>query len=80
MDRRDIRKDKGIVKFVFADHFSGIQVDGATDRLRHIEFRRSDFIEKVHNGSILDFYFGNPVDGSNYSTPRSLEDPGLIWP
>jgi uncharacterized iron-regulated membrane protein len=57
LERIDIRKDKGIVKFVFARHFYGIQLDGATGKLLHIERRRSDFIEKVHDGSILDFYF-----------------------
>ena len=28
-----------------------------TGELLHIEKRRSDFIEKVHDGSILDYYF-----------------------
>ncbi len=57
LDRIDIRKDKGMVKFVFVDGFWGIQLDGATGKLLHIETRRSDFIEKVHDGSILDLYF-----------------------
>jgi hypothetical protein len=46
-----------MVKFVFIDGFWGIQLDGATGKLLHIETRRSDFIEKVHDGSILDLYF-----------------------
>jgi hypothetical protein len=58
LERIDIRKDKGMVKFVFVDHFWGIQLDGATGKLLHIEQRRSDFIEKIHDGSILDYYFG----------------------
>lgn len=57
LDRIDIRKDKGMVKFVFVDGFWGIQLDGSTGKLLHIEKRRSDFIEKVHDGSILDQYF-----------------------
>lgn len=57
LDRIDIRKDKGMVKFVFTDGFWGIQLDGATGKLLHIERRRSDFIEKVHDASILDVYF-----------------------
>ena len=56
LDRIDVRKDKGMVKFVFTDHFWGIQLDGATGKLLQIEQRRSDFIEKIHDGSILDFY------------------------
>lgn len=58
LDRIDIRKDKGMLKFVFADHFWGIQLDGASGELLHIERRRSDLIENIHDGSILDFYFG----------------------
>ena len=57
VERIDIRKDKGMVKFIFSDHFYGIQLDGATGKLLHIEQRRSDYIEKIHDGSILDFYF-----------------------
>lgn len=58
LERIDIRKDKGMVKFVFVDHFWGVQLDGATGQLLHIERRRSDFIENIHDGSILDYYFG----------------------
>ncbi len=57
LERIDIRKDKGMVKFVFSEHFWGVQLDGATGKLLHIEQRRSDYIEKIHDGSILDFYF-----------------------
>lgn len=58
VDRIDIRKDKGMVKFVFANHFTGLQVDGATGQILHIEKRRADYIEKIHDGSIIDYYFG----------------------
>jgi len=54
LERIDIRPHKGMVKFVFLDHFWGIQLDGATGELLHIERRRSDFIENLHDGSILD--------------------------
>ena len=36
LDRIDIRKDKGMVKFVFIDHFWGIQLDGSTGELLYI--------------------------------------------
>lgn len=58
LERIDIRKDKGMVKFVFVDHYMGIQLDGVTGKLLHIERRRSDFIENIHDGSILDYLFG----------------------
>ena len=57
LERIDVRKNKGMVKFVFVDHYWGIQLDGATGKLLHIERRRSDFIENIHDGSILDYYF-----------------------
>ncbi|MBS1611871.1 MAG: PepSY domain-containing protein [Bacteroidetes bacterium] len=57
LERIDVRKDKGMVKFVFIDHYWGIQLDGATGKLLHIERRRSDFIENIHDGSILDYFF-----------------------
>jgi uncharacterized iron-regulated membrane protein len=58
LERIDVRKDKGMVKFVFADSFWEVQLDGATGKLLVIARRRSDFIEKIHDGSILDYYFG----------------------
>lgn len=57
LERIDLRPDKGMVKFVFIDHYYGIQLDGATGELLHIERRRSDFIENIHDGSILDYLF-----------------------
>lgn len=58
LDRIDIRKEKGMVKFVFANHYYGVQLDGATGKLLQIEKRRSDLIENIHDGSILDRYLG----------------------
>ncbi len=58
LDRIDVRHDKGMVKFIFAEGFRAIQLDGATGELLHIERRRSDFIEMIHDGSLLDYYLG----------------------
>jgi len=58
IDRIDIRKDKGMVKFIYTDHFWGLQLDGATGKLLHVERRYSDLIENIHDGSILDNYIG----------------------
>lgn len=58
LDRIDIRKEKGSVKFVFVDHYTEIQLDGATGKVLSIGQRRSDFLEKVHDGSILDRHLG----------------------
>lgn len=59
LDRIDLRPDKGVAKFLFAHHFWGVQVDGATGKILQIEQRRSDVIEKIHDGSLLDFYASN---------------------
>lgn len=58
IDRIDVRPEKGVLKFNFKNSFHGIQLDGATGRVLKIETRRSDFIEQVHDGSILDRYIG----------------------
>lgn len=59
IDRIDIRKDKGMVKFIFKNHYWGIQLDGATGKLLHIERRNADLIEHFHDASILDDSIGN---------------------
>lgn len=56
LDRIDIRKEKGMVKFIYLHHFWEIQLDGADGKVLSINQRRSDFIEKIHDGSIFDFY------------------------
>jgi uncharacterized iron-regulated membrane protein len=58
LDKIDIRKEKGMVKFVFEDHYWGVQLDGATGQVLYIHERYSDLIENIHDGSILDYYFG----------------------
>lgn len=59
VDRIDVRKDKGMVKFIFERGFWGIQVDGATGTILRVERRRSDFIEMLHDGSIVDYLVGS---------------------
>jgi len=55
LDRIDIRQDKGVAKFIFEDYY-GIQIDGATGALLHIDRRRADFVENIHDASLLDNY------------------------
>jgi hypothetical protein len=57
LERIDARPQKGMIKFVFIDHFWGIQLDGTTGKLLQIERRRSDIIENIHDGSIVDYFF-----------------------
>ena len=64
LDRIDIRKDKGIIKFLYIDNYWEIQLDGQSGEVLQISQRRSDFFEDIHDGSFLDRYFktdGEPI-------------------
>ena len=58
LDRIDIRPDKGIAKFIFKEHYVGLQLDCTTGQLLSIETRKSDFIENLHDGSLVDRLLG----------------------
>jgi len=57
LDRIDIRPGKGIAKFIYKNHYWGLQLDCTTGKLLLVEKRRSDFIEDLHDGSVLDTIF-----------------------
>ena len=59
LDRIDIRQQKGVVKFVFENHIWEIQLDGATGEVLQVGKRHSDWLEDVHDGSIVDQFFEN---------------------
>lgn len=76
VDRIDIRPDKGVAKVTFKTHFTEVQLDGLSGEVLSIETRHSDWIEKVHDGSIVDFYIGgDEATKLTYSTLTAL---GLI--
>lgn len=77
LDRIDARPDKGIVKFVFKDHFTEIQLDGATGKVLAVNQRTSDIIEQIHDGSILDFLF-NTSNGQIKLFYTTLLGSGLL--
>ena len=58
ISRIDVRPEKGIAKVVFATHFSELQIDCATGEILSVRQRNSDLIERIHDGSILDFMVG----------------------
>lgn len=58
INRMEIRPDKGIVKFTFNNSYLGLQIDGGSGTILSSETRRSDFIEQIHDGSIVDRSFG----------------------
>ncbi|MEZ4985311.1 MAG: PepSY-associated TM helix domain-containing protein [Saprospiraceae bacterium] len=58
IDRIDVRPDKGIAKFTFQAHYHEVQLDMATGQVLSIALRRSDWLEQVHDGSIMDRQLG----------------------
>lgn len=62
LDRIDLRPQKGVVKFVFADHYWGIQLDGTTGKVLMLEHRTADWIENLHDGSLFDKLLGTNND------------------
>ena len=58
IQRIDARPNKGTVKFIFSDHYNGVQVDASTGDILKITRRNSDIIENLHDGSLLDRLLG----------------------
>jgi len=58
LDKIEVKKDKGMIKFVYKQDYWGVQLDGATGELLNLGKRNSDVIENIHDGSIIDKYLG----------------------
>lgn len=52
LDRLDARIDKGIVKVIYSNYWE-VQVDGLTGRALSVAKRHADWIEHVHDGSLI---------------------------
>jgi hypothetical protein len=76
IDRMDVRADKGTVKVSFKDNFYEVQIDGATAKVLAINLRKSDIIEQLHDGSLLDTAFKS--DGWFKLTYTSILGIGLL--
>jgi len=57
LQRIDARPEKGIIKFVFENHYWGVHLDATTGKVLSINRRRSDIIENIHDGHVLDVLF-----------------------
>jgi hypothetical protein len=53
IDKLDVRLDKGIIKVLFTKGYWEVQVDGKTGKALSVAQRHSDWIEHVHDGSII---------------------------
>ncbi len=57
IDRLDVRPSKGIVKILFEEGHWEVQVDGASGAILSVAKRNSDWIESLHDGSIISDLF-----------------------
>lgn len=76
VDRMDVRPDKGVVKVSFKKHFYEVQVDGATGNVLAVNLRKSDIIEQIHDGSIVEHFI--ETDGTVKLFYTSLLGFGLL--
>lgn len=53
LDRMDVRPDKGIIKVTFKEGYWEVQVDGSTGKVLSVAQRHADWIEHIHDGSII---------------------------
>jgi len=53
VDRIDVRPAKGMAKVIFDDDSWEVQIDGVSGKILSMGKRHSDWIEKVHDGSII---------------------------
>jgi len=62
VDRIDIRKKDGVAKFLFTEGFWEVQISGSTAEVLSVGRRHSEWIENIHDGSILDDLFSTSND------------------
>ncbi|MEQ8474656.1 PepSY-associated TM helix domain-containing protein [Fulvivirga sp.] len=60
LSKVDARPDRGIVKVIYEEHYNSVQLDAVTGEVLSYEYRTSDLIEHLHEGTIIDNYFGLP--------------------
>jgi len=53
VDKLDVRPSKGIVKVLFKKGYWEVQIDGVSGEVKSIAKRHSDWIEHLHDGSII---------------------------
>lgn len=58
ISRLDVRPSKGMLKVLFEEHHVGVQLDGATGVTLNVAMRHSDWIENLHDGSLVDDWLG----------------------
>lgn len=80
IDRIDIRPDKGIAKVLFKKNFHELQLDLESGEVLSVAKRADNFIERLHDGSIIDFYFTqNNISTITYVSIISLSLVFMIY-
>ncbi len=77
IDRIDVRPDKGVAKISFETHYTEIQIDLTTGEILSTQKRWNDFIEHIHDGTIVDRLVGNAGEHSKV-TYTTLTSCGLM--
>ncbi len=57
IDRIEARPEKGMVKVLFTKGYWEVQLDGSTGKVLSVSRRHSDWIEQIHDGSIISDWF-----------------------
>jgi len=57
IDRLDVRPSKGVAKVLFKEGNWEVQIDGTSGEVKSIAKRYSDWIESLHDGSIISDLF-----------------------
>jgi hypothetical protein len=57
IDRLDVRYNKGIIKVLFTKGYWEVQVDASTGKALSVAQRHADWIEHIHDGSIINDFF-----------------------
>lgn len=57
INRIDVRPSKGIAKVLFKKGYWEVQIDGGNGQILSIAKRHSDWIESLHDGSIVSDFF-----------------------
>lgn len=57
VDRIDVRPSKGSAKVLFKKGYWEVQIDGTTGEIKSIAQRHSDWIEQLHDGSLIADWF-----------------------
>lgn len=60
IDRMDVRPGKGVVKVLFEGRNLEVQLDATTGETLSVGRRHNDWIEQVHDGSVVDDALGIP--------------------